>query len=150
MAGESNEVATTESFTAEEEILYNTRYAEGYNVHDPKYISWLTINHPDENYDTFLPLIEHFPDAKVPEVISVSVDPSTTDNLPLESNNQMLEPGSICDEVLPGSTPSRKGSTGSNSVRRSLVMETPVTTESVPTASTTPHTTMLHNNASQQ
>ena len=102
-SGESNEVATTESFTAEEEILYNTRYAEGYNVYDPKYISWLKINHPDENYGTFLPLIEHFP-----EEVSVLVDPSTTDNLPLESNNQMLEPGSISDEVLPGSTPIAK------------------------------------------
>ena len=147
-SGESNEVTTTESFTAEEEILYNTRYAEGYNVHDPKYISWLNINHPDENYGTFLPLIEHFPDSDVPEEIPVSVDPSTTDNLPLESNNQMLEPGSISDEVLPGSTPSRKDSASSNSVSRSLVMETPVTTESVSTASTTPHTAMLHSNSS--
>ena len=51
-----------------------------------------------------MPLIEHFPDADVLEEIPVSVDPSTTDNLPLESNNQMLEPGSISDEVLPAST----------------------------------------------
>ena len=100
-SGESNEVATIESFTAEEEILYITTYAERYNVRDPKYISWLTINHPDENYHTFLPLIEHFPDAEVPEEISVSVDPSTTDNFPSESNNQMLEPDSISDEVQP-------------------------------------------------
>ena len=30
------EDAADESFTAEEEVFYNTIYTEGYNVHDPK------------------------------------------------------------------------------------------------------------------
>ena len=41
------EDAAVESFTAEEEVLHNTRYAVGYNVHDPKYVACLRINHPD-------------------------------------------------------------------------------------------------------
>ena len=37
-SGESNSNSPTKLFTAEEEILYNTRYTEGYNVHDLKYV----------------------------------------------------------------------------------------------------------------
>ena len=52
-------------------------------VHDSKYVAWLKINHPDIDFDSFMPLIEHFPDANLPEEGSVSVDTdSTTDTLP--------------------------------------------------------------------
>ena len=89
-------------------------------------------------------MIDHFPDANVPEELSVSVDPSPTDMSPLlESYDHMLEPASISDEGLPGSTTSRRGSTGSNSVSRSLVMETPVTAKEC--VSTSPHTTVPSN-----
>ena len=144
-SSESNSNSLTELFTAEKEILYNTRYTEGYNVHDPKYVSWLKINHPDENFDAFLPLIDNFTDANVPEELSVSVDPSPTDISPLESHDCMLEPASISDEGLPGSTAGRRGSTGSNSVSRSLLMETPVTAKEC--VSTSPHAT-VHGNSS--
>ena len=77
-------------FTAEEEILYQTRYSEGYDLHDPKYISWLKIYHPDENCETFL-LMECFPDASMSEEIPVV---ASADDMP--------------NEILPGSTPSRK------------------------------------------
>ena len=29
------------TFTAEEELKYSTRFAEGYNLCDPKYVAWL-------------------------------------------------------------------------------------------------------------
>ena len=67
------------------------------------------------DFDSFIPLIEHFPDANLPEEASVSVDTaSTTDMLP---DNQTLEDDVISD-ILPGSTPSRNGDTGSKSVKR--------------------------------
>ncbi len=34
-------------FTQEEEVLYQTRFEEGYDSHDPKYSEWLTLNHLD-------------------------------------------------------------------------------------------------------
>ena len=90
-------------------------------------------------------MIENFPDANVPEELPGSVDPSPTDILLLESHDCMLEPASISDEGLPGSTPSRRGSTGSNSVSRSLLMETPVTAKEC--ISTSPHATVHGNNS---
>ena len=96
------EDAAVESFTAEEEVLYNTRYAEGYNVHDPKYVAWLRINHPDTDFDSFVSLIEHFPDANLPEKVLVSVDTASTSDM--EPDNQTLQHGAISDD-LPGSTP---------------------------------------------
>jgi len=61
----NTENTITESFTADEESLYNTRYTEGYNLNDPKYISWLEVNHLDIDYEQFFPMIEHFPDVSV-------------------------------------------------------------------------------------
>ena len=43
-----------ESFTAEEEILYQTRYSEGYDLNDPKYISWLKSTIPMKTVIHFL------------------------------------------------------------------------------------------------
>ena len=103
------------SFTAEEEILYQTRYTEGYDLHDPKYISWLKFYHPDENCETFS-LMECFPDASVSKEIPVVVSADDMTN-----------------EILPGSTPSRKDGGGSRNVSRSLVLETPITNESTST-----------------
>ena len=41
------------------------------------------LGHPDMDFDSFMPLIEHFPDVNLPEEVSVSVDTdSTTDTLP--------------------------------------------------------------------
>ena len=34
------------SFTAEEEDRFARRFTEGYDLHDPKYEEWLSINHP--------------------------------------------------------------------------------------------------------
>ena len=42
---QSTEAAIT--FTAAEEQLFLKRYAEGYNIPDSKYISWLKVNHPN-------------------------------------------------------------------------------------------------------
>ena len=139
--------ARDELFTADEEALYRTQYSEGYNLHDPKYISWLKINHPDEDSERFLPLIGHFPDANMPEEIPVLLDTvSTNDTTLLQSDEQLMEPISICERILPGSTPSRKDDSGSKSVSRSLVMETPVTSKGNElTSATTPLTSAVYN-----
>ena len=46
----SNENSTDEEseadFTKEEEAKFAKRFEEGYDLHDPKYTSWLKINHP--------------------------------------------------------------------------------------------------------
>ena len=46
----SNENSTDEEneadFTEEEEAKFANRFEEGYDLYDPKYISWLKINHP--------------------------------------------------------------------------------------------------------
>ena len=47
-----NPVGGEPSFTPEEEKLYETRYEEGYNIFDAKYIKWLELNHPSESLDT--------------------------------------------------------------------------------------------------
>ena len=47
---ESTEKPSNESsayqFTEEEQRLYQVRYEEGYNVPDPKYEAWMSLNHP--------------------------------------------------------------------------------------------------------
>lgn len=35
------------TFSIEEELRYVTRFEEGYDVPDPKYEAWLTLNHPE-------------------------------------------------------------------------------------------------------
>jgi len=59
------------SFTAEEELKYSTRFAEGYNLYDPKYVAWLKVSHPEEDFSRFLSLSEYFPDAVTSDELSV-------------------------------------------------------------------------------
>ena len=123
------EDAAVESFTSEEEILYTTRYNEGYNVYDPRYVAWLRTNHPDSDFDSFVPLIDHFPDASVPEEVSISVDATSTTDI--ESDNQTLQHSANSD-YLSGSTPSHEDALDSERVRHRLNMEIPVTIEQTP------------------
>ena len=58
-------------FTAEEKLKYSTRFAEGYNLYDSKYVAWLKVNHPEEDSSHFLSLSEYFPDAITPDELSV-------------------------------------------------------------------------------
>ena len=58
----SNENSTDEEnkadFTKEEDAKFAKRFEEGYDLYDPKYISWLKINHPAATLPatfTFLP-----------------------------------------------------------------------------------------------
>ena len=48
----------TPTFSTEEEILYTRRFEEGYDLLDPKYKAWLSINHPtaDTVSDNMAPL----------------------------------------------------------------------------------------------
>ena len=126
-----------ELFTAEEEILYQTRYSEGYDLHDPKYISWLKISHPDENCEWFSTYCEGFStlmvcfqDASIPEEIPVSLCADTTNDMSFEGDDQLAGPAGACDTILPGSTPNRKDGGSCVSVSRTLVMKTPNTSES--------------------
>ena len=105
------EDAACESFTAEDEMLYERRHSEGYDLYDPKYISWLKIKYSNEDCERFESLIDHFPDASLLEEMSVSSDAI-----------------SFVDRDLSGSTLSRN-SGGSKSVSRSLVMEASITSE---------------------
>jgi len=63
----------TTTFTTEE-LLFNTQYIEGYNLHDSRYIAWLSINYPEEDHERFLPLIDYFPEATMPDGVPVSLD----------------------------------------------------------------------------
>ena len=63
-----------QSFTSEEEILFNTRYNEGYNLYDPRYIAWIKVNHPEENCASFMKIIDYFPEATTPEALPVSLE----------------------------------------------------------------------------
>ena len=60
----SNTGSDTTICRDEKEIRYQTKYLEGYNLHDLKYISWLKIYHPGENCETFS-LMECFPNASM-------------------------------------------------------------------------------------
>ena len=64
-------------FTPEEEILFKTIYIEGYNLYDPRYIAWLKVSHPEESFEIFLSLSDHFPDATTPEAVSMLLDAET-------------------------------------------------------------------------
>ena len=66
------------SFTPE--MLFNTRYIEGYNLYDPRYIAWLKVSHPEEDFENFLSLSDHFPDATTPEAVSMLLDAETLGN----------------------------------------------------------------------
>ena len=94
-------------FTSEEENLYQTQYSGGYDIHDPKYISWIKINHSNKNCERFL-LMKHFPEAFLPEEIPV-----------------VVSAGDMINATLPGSTLSCKEADGSRNVRCNLVLETP-------------------------
>ena len=85
-----------------------------------------------------MPLIDHFPDADLPEEASASVDTASTADI--ESDNQTSQHGAF-NEDLPSSTPSHKDALGSERVRHRLNMEIPVTTEQTPSSvCTAPHT----------
>ena len=131
----SGNIAAVESFTSEKEILYTTRYNERYNLYDPRYFAWLRTNHPDSDFDSFVRLIDHFPDASLPEEVSISVDATSTTDI--ESDNQTLQHSTNSD-YLSGSTPSHKDALDNERVRHRLNMKIPVTTEQTPV--TTPVT----------
>ena len=70
----NTEDAVCESFTAEDEIHYERRHSEGYDLYDPKYIFWLKIKYSNEDCERFKSLIEHFPDVSVLEEVLVTSD----------------------------------------------------------------------------
>lgn len=46
--GDAPDDKQVKEFSVEQELLYETRYSEGYNLNiDPDYIAWLEINHPE-------------------------------------------------------------------------------------------------------
>ena len=102
------------SFTAEEELLFDTRYAEGYNLYDPRYIAWLKVVHPEESCKNFVSLIDHFPDATSPEVVPVLSDAAlggSTPNLLSEVTDQVSQLQNSPGDAIAGLTPIRANNT---------------------------------------
>ena len=97
------------SFTAEEEILFNTRYTEGYNLYDPRYIAWLKVVHPEESCENFVSLIDHFPDATSPEVVPVSSGAGIS--TPLEVTDQVIQSQNSPGDPIADLTPVRENNT---------------------------------------
>jgi len=134
----SNSTSIIFSFTPEENDKYSTRFAEGYDLYDPKYVARLKANHPEEDC-SFLPLAEYFPDAVSPDVLSVS-DPGS----PIPSVS------SQCISVMSASsamifTPSRS-STPNSASQSPTQMTSPFTVPTVAstlsTSSSWPNTTI--------
>ena len=48
----STQSSSTESFTPEQQVLYQKRYKEGYDIADPGYTEWLKIHHPSSSQST--------------------------------------------------------------------------------------------------
>ena len=48
----STQSSSTESFTPEQQVLYQKRYEEGYDIADPGYTEWLKIHHPSGSQST--------------------------------------------------------------------------------------------------
>ena len=86
--------------------------------------------------------------ADMPEEVPVSLDTVSTNDMTLpQSDDQLVEPVSVCEKNLPGSTSSHKDDSGSKSVSHSLVMETPVTCKGNESTSTmTPLTSAVYSN----
>jgi len=53
-SSQSTEAVVT--FVVVEEQLFLRRYAEGYNLPESKYISWLKVNYPKTDFTVFFPL----------------------------------------------------------------------------------------------
>lgn len=65
-------------FSHEKEELYSRRYEEGYNLYDPDYYQWLTINHPDAA--TALPeisILDSFVDVEPLEPVTLTPPPNS-------------------------------------------------------------------------
>jgi hypothetical protein len=106
---------TTESgiaFTEEEEKLYQTRYEEGYNLFDEKYVKWLEQNHPSNIPADF----QHF-----------------TQSMPSTGGFEDLEPGG---EPSVDSTSSKDASKASQQAHQTVTV-TPGSTSSLPTTDQT-------------
>ena len=101
-----------DTFTPEEEALFVIRYNEGYDLADPRYLSWLQLNHPEDNCQD---LIEHFEDLTPLDPIDINTafdsrlfhcsdpaSPSTESICSLSAN-----PETSITDVTPGLTPSR-------------------------------------------
>ena len=108
----SSSHGATDTFTPEEEARFVIRYNEGYDLPDPRYLSWLQLNHPEDNRQD---LMEHFEDLTHLDPIDISTafdsclfhcsdpaSPSTESICSLSAN-----PETSITDVTPGLTPSR-------------------------------------------
>ena len=106
----SSSHGATDTFTPEEEARFLIRYNEGYDLPDPRYLSWLQLNHPEDNCRD---LMEHFVDLTPLDSIDIAFDsclfhcrdpasPSTESICSLSAN-----PETSVTDVTPGLTPSR-------------------------------------------
>ena len=63
-------------FSEEEEKLYQTRYEEGYNLFDEKYVKWLEQNHLSDIPDDLQPLTHNMPSTSASEDLVPGAEPS--------------------------------------------------------------------------
>ena len=64
------------AFSEEEEKLYQTRYEEGYNLFDEKYVKWLEQNHLSDIPDDLQPLTHNMPSTSASEDLVPGAEPS--------------------------------------------------------------------------
>jgi len=96
---QSTEAAIT--FTAAEEQLFLKRYAEGYNIPDSKYISWLKVNHPETDFTIFSTepsLLDFFPDTSPLDAVAMFDDPPNSETEAEECASNVTSPD---DAVTP-------------------------------------------------
>jgi len=97
-------VATT--FTAEEETLFARWYENGYNIHNPRYVYWIELNHPEDG------LVDLFPDVTPLEPLNMDSDlpeerlSATFNTLPSESSELLPQTGSVspCLSITEGNS----------------------------------------------
>ena len=102
----SHSVADT--FTPEEEARFIIQYNEGCDLPDPRYLSWLQLNHPEQNFQA---LIELFPDVAPLDPINASAmysshcSDSTSPSI-LSIGSLSADPVVTINDITPSLTPS--------------------------------------------
>ena len=62
-------------FTLEEEMIFEWRYEEGYDLHDPHYLLWLQNYHPDASSATLPPVDTHLSNSVAPPPFKIDLSP---------------------------------------------------------------------------
>lgn len=116
-------------FSVEEELLFTRRFDEGYDLHDPRYNSWLKLSHPEAEIVTI-------PDSALASPLLFS-EPSSNNNSLDENTN-----ASLCGDT----SSDCHGNTSSNTLCSNTSSVPHGSTSSSPPVTTPPLT--AHDNTS--